>query len=90
MMIEIALYPWQEVDGVVRELAEAEILLDAEYQAWLDEFLADDSRSLTGSDPAYERWVEAGAPGVTWSLLDDTAVVADILPDWQRDEYIGL
>lgn len=40
-MIEILLYPWEEVDGVVRELAEAEILLDAEYQSWLDEILAE-------------------------------------------------
>lgn len=46
MMIEIALYPWQEVDGVVRELAEAEILLDAEYQAWLDEFFADMEQAI--------------------------------------------
>jgi len=85
-----ALYPWKDIDAVVREQAEADIWSDEEHDAWLTGILADDDRSLTGSDPAYERWVEAGAPGVVWSLLDDAAVVAGVLPDWQRDEHIGM
>lgn len=89
-MAILALYPWEDIDAAVRERAEADIWSDAEHDAWLEALFADDSRSMTGGDPAYDRWVAEGTPGVVWSLLDDTAVIADILPDWQRDECIGL
>lgn len=90
MINDSALYPWEDIDAIVREQAEEEIWSDAEYQAWLDGILADDGRSLTGSDPAYERWVEAGAPGVVWSLLDDAGVMADVWPAEYRDDWIGV
>lgn len=94
MMVDITLYPWEDIDAAIRQQAEDEIWSDAEHDAWLTALFADQQAALDGGDPYYERWIEAGAPRLeghrTWSLLDDAAVVADILPDWQRDEYIGL
>lgn len=89
MFIDIALYPWEDIDLAVRQQAEDEIWSDEEHDAWLAALMADDTRSLTGSDPCYERWVEAGALGVTWSPLDDAGVMADVWPAEYRDDWIG-
>lgn len=89
-MSDLAIYPWEDIDAAVRAQAEAEIWADEEHDAWLAQLLADDCRSLIGVDPAYERWLAEGAPGVVWSLLDDAEAVAGILPDCQRDDWIGV
>lgn len=88
MIDSMAIYPWEDIDASVRQRAEADIWSDAEHDAWLAALLADDSRSLTGSDPCYERWVEAGAPGVVWSSLDDDAM-ADVWSAEYRDDWVG-
>lgn len=87
MVVSIALYPWEDIDAAVREQAEADIWSDAEHDAWLEALFADQQTALTGGDPAYDRWVAEGAPGVTWSLLDSGV---EILPDYQRDDWVGM
>lgn len=97
--IELALFPWEEVDALVREQAEAEVWSDEEHDAWLAALAADQMASIDGNDPMYERWLAEGAPSVAgqWSLLpaaDDDVLpdwwrAVDVLPDWQRDEYVG-
>lgn len=90
IIAEIARFPWEDIDIAVRQQAEEEIWSDEEHDAWLSALVADDDRSLTGSDPCFERWVEAGAPGVVWSLLDDAGVMADVWPAEDRDDHVGL
>ena len=91
-MIDMALFPWEDIDATIRQQAEDEIWSDAEHDAWLTELFADQQAALGGGDPYYERWVAAGAPGVVWSLLDDPATMAD-MDIWQpeyRDDYVGV
>lgn len=88
-MIDMALFPWEDIDMVVRQQAEDEIWSDAEHDAWLTALFADQQAALDGGDPCYERWVAEGAPGVVWSLLDDASVMADVWPDYQRDDWVG-
>jgi hypothetical protein len=97
----LSLFPWEEVDAIIRQQVEDEIWSDEEHDAWLAALVADDPSTSsgyavgelvepTGSDPCYERWVEAGAPGVVWSLLDDASVMAEVWPDYQRDDWVGV
>lgn len=89
MVANMALYPWEDIDAAVREQAEAEIWADEAHDAWLAGLLADDDRSVTGNDPAYDRWVAEGAPSVAWSLLDDPYTLADVEPAEYRDDWVG-
>lgn len=84
-----ALFPWEDIDAIVREQAETEIWSDAEHDAWLEALFADQRAALDGGDPAYERWVAEGAPGVVWSSLGDDDVMADVWPAEYRDDWMG-
>lgn len=103
---EVALFPWEDVDMVVRERAEQEIWSDAEYQQWLDALLAvpieemselefmahmadqleaqPAEKMLSFADEALMLAPRSG--GWSQALLDGDV---DVLPDWQRDEYVG-
>lgn len=85
----LALFPWEDTDLAQREQAEADIWADEAHDAWLAALLADQQTALVGGDPAYDRWVADGAPGVVWSLLDDAGVMADVWPAELRDDWIG-
>lgn len=88
MAAELAMFPWEDIDLMVRAQAEAEIWSDAEYDAWLAELDADRLATIDGSDLMYERWLAEGAPSVAgqWSLLDGAM---EVLPEWDRDDWIG-
>lgn len=85
----IAIYPWEDIDMAVREQAEAEIWSDEEHDVWLEALTADQLTAINGADPMYERWVAEGAPSVArqWTLLDGDV---DVLPDWEREDYVGI
>ena len=87
--MNVALFPWEDIDAAVRQQAEEEIWSDEEHDAWLAALFADQQAALVGGDPAYERWVADGAPGVTWSLLDDAGVMVEVWPAEYRDDWIG-
>lgn len=89
MVADVTVFPWEEVDALVREQAEQEVWSDAEHDAWLEALTADQMASIDGSDPMYERWLAEGAPrsgGWSQALL---AGEVEVLPDWQRDDYVG-
>lgn len=105
-MTTLALFPWEDIDMVVRAQAEAEIWSDAEYQQWLDELLADDVATM--SEAEYMTYLadqlEAQPAAETLSFAEETlraprtggwsaellAGAVDVLPEWQRDDYIGF
>lgn len=74
----IAIYPWEDIDMAVREQAEAEIWNDEEFQAWLDEAMSEQAEGEEEPEPEY---IPFQQPASYW---------ADVLPDWEREEYIGM
>lgn len=74
-MTTLALYPWEDIDMAVRERAEEEIWSDEEFLAWLDEVM---SEQAPEEEPDY---VPFQQPASYW---------ADVLPDWQREDYVGI
>lgn len=123
--IEVVMYPWQTVEDVEREQAEAEILADAEFQQWLDEVMADSGwLEADGQQPtaisqqpasmgeleflAYaadqaeaqpaEKMLSFAEETLIWTLFaprsggwsaELLAGEVEVLPDWQREDYIG-
>lgn len=93
--IEVVMYPWQTVEDVEREQAEAEILADAEFQQWLNEvyavpveemgelefltYAADQAEAQNAEKVLMFAEQTLRAPRSGWGLL----------PDWQREDYIG-
>lgn len=89
MVIDIAIYPWEDIDLAVRQQAEDEIWSDAEHDAWLEALFADQQAAVVGGDPYYDRWVAEGAPGVVWASLADDDAMADVWPAEYRDDWVG-
>lgn len=104
-MTTLALYPWEDIDIAVREQAEQEIWSDAEYQQWLDELLTvpveemgelefmEYTLAQLEAQPAAEMLsfaeVTLRAPrsgGWSQALLDGEV---EVLPAWQREDYVG-
>lgn len=96
--IEVVMYPWQTVEDVEREQAEAEILADAEFQEWLDEVYAEpDIEAMTeleflayAADQAEAQNVEKTLMFAEQTLRAPRTGGWDLLPDWQRDGYVGM
>lgn len=108
-MTTMTMYPWETVEDVEREQAEAEILADAEFQQWLDEVYAVPVEAMTeleflayAADQAEaqnaERILSFAEETLIWTMFAprsggwSQALLAgeiDVLPDWQRDDYVG-
>lgn len=85
----IALYPWETVETVTREQVEAEILADAEFQQWLDDVMADPADMGELEFMAY--MADQLEASIVAPVLDSPRTGGwDLLPDWQRDDYVGM
>ena len=112
-MTMVTMYPWQTVEDVEREQAEAEILADVEFAQWLDEVWADsgwleadgqqptaNSQQLAGmteleflahaADRAEAQNVEKTLMFAEQTLRAPRTGGWDLLPEWQRDGYVGM
>lgn len=103
----MVMYPWQTIEDVERERAEAEILADAEFAQWLDEVYAEpDPATMTeleflafAADQAEAQNVEKMLMFTEQTLMFaprsggwSAALLAgevEVLPDWQREDYVG-
>ncbi len=97
MIADVAMYPWQTVEDVEREQAEAEILADAEFQEWLDEVYAEPDLETMGE----LEFLAFVADQLEAQNVEKTLMLAEqtlraprsgwgLLPDWQRDDYVGM
>lgn len=92
-----ALYPWENVDMAVREQAEQEIWSDEEYQQWLDALLTVPVEEMGELEflAMMADQAEAQNAEKVLSLTEQTLRAPrtggwDLLPDWQRDGYVGM
>ena len=96
-MTTLALYPWEDIDMATRERAEQEIWSDAEYQQWLDELLAVPVEEMDELEfMAYMADQLEAQPAAEILSFADVMLRAprsggwsQVLPDWQRDDYVG-
>lgn len=94
--IEVVMYPWQTVEDVEREQIEAEILADAEFTQWLDEVYAEpDPATMTELEFLAYAADQAQNAEQTLMFAEQTLRAPrsggwDLLPDWQRDDYVGM
>jgi hypothetical protein len=89
-MTTVALYPWETVDMLVREQAETEMWADVEHDAWVAALFADQpSAAIPMDDPLFAEWWDSGATSVAgqWTLLGCSDV--DVLPEWDREDWVG-
>lgn len=83
--------PWEDIDRLVREQAEAEMWADMEHDEWLASLFADQSsESIPVSDPCFTEWWDNGAPSVAgqWTMLGRGDVA--VLPEWDREDWVGV
>lgn len=92
--IEVVTYPWETAADVERERAEAEILADVEFAQWLNEVYAEPDVEEMGELEflAYMAdQLEARPAAKMLSLAEQTLMMVgwELLPDWQREDYVG-
>lgn len=94
MVADVTLFPWENVDMAVREQAEQEIWSDAEYQQWLDALLTVPVEEMSELEfLAYAAdQAEAQSAEKVLMFAEQTLMSGgwDLLPDWQRDGYVGM
>lgn len=95
-MTTIALYPWEDIDMAVREQAEQEIWSDAEYQQWLDALLTVPVEAMGELEflAMMADQLEAQPAEKVLSLTEEMLRAPraggwELLPDWQREDYVG-
>lgn len=97
MVADVTLFPWENVDMAVREQAEQEIWSDAEYQQWLDALLTVPVEEMTELEFLAHAADQAEAQNVEKTLMFVDVMLRaprtggwDLLPEWQRDGYVGM
>ena len=87
--------PWEDVPfDTLRGQTDAELVemwADVEHEAWLASLFADQPSAATpASDPLFTEWWDDGAKSVAGqrTLLGRSDV--DVLPDYQRDDWVGI
>lgn len=86
--VDTTLFPWETIDTLTHDQIEAEMWADVEHEEWLASLFADDQpEAMPASDPLFAEWWDNGAQSVAgqWTMLDS----AKVLPDYQRDDWVG-